>query len=689
MRNRTRFCENKNRAVKQLMIAATCTLFLLAAEAQVTPPAEPSFFALSLEELLQVEVTGSTLTSENIRTVPSAVTVFTHQEIQRMGVDTLDELMNFVPGFQSYRTATTPANYPFSARGRRIGFPAAEILILVNGQRLAGPRTSGSEMLVPKFPLMHIARVEFIRGPGSVMYGSNAMLGVINIVTRSDVNEIQVGYGSFDRQQMHLLTSQQLGEVTLDLFVHHESDQGDDYRVPDSFSVNQVDTDDPRELTNLDLKLQWRDTQINVQHNQIRAENFYEIDRVSNGVNQQKSELSSFSIKQDFPGAAVDSWLWLSYSISTLEVSNQLSDPGAFTAISSPSSSEPLFSGADYEKYNEMRGQWHFDWEINDRSRLQYGIEVRHMDAPETRAKSNFDFGDLVNGTIPIRSYDGLQENAPLQSESNRDIVGLYGQYQRQLLEATYLTLGLRHDEFSHIGSNLSSRFGLVQEIGDHHSLKLLFGEAFRAPSENELNLVNNPILLGNPDLKPETVQTWDLIWIGQWKHTAFSLGYFENHFKDAIVQAPLSDGTIQYENKDQNTVKGVEFELSHELNKFWLVRGTYSTIFEKPDLTFREADQFASLMVNRQQGNWNANLAATYFCQREILTAGNSRDTLDAYWQLSSKLSCQLRPDWHVFLQIKNLLDEEYYTPPENSLIRNGVPNRGREFLIGMRYNF
>jgi outer membrane receptor protein involved in Fe transport len=680
---------NYKHVVKLMITAICCSLFILAANAQDTTSSDSSYFDLSLEELLQVKVTGSTLTSENIRTVPSAVTVFTHKEIQRMGVNTLDELMNFVPGFQSYRTATTPVNYPFSARGRRIGFPAAEILILINGQRLAGPRTSGSEMLVPKFPLMHVARVEFIRGPGSVLYGSNAMLGVINIVTISDVNEVQIGYGSFDNKQIHLLISKQLGEVKLDLFAHHESDHGDDYRVPDSFTLNQIDTDDPRKMSNLDLKLQWRNTYINIQHNQIRADNFYAVDRVSNGVNQQKSELSSFSIKQHFRWASVDSWLWFSYSTSTFEVSDQLSAPGAFALISIPSSNEPLLFGANYKDYNEMRGQWHFDWKINDRSSLQYGIEVRHIDAPETRAISNFDLGDLANGTIPIRSYDSPIENAPLQSKSNRNIVGLFGQYQRQLFKTTYLTLGLRYDNFSHIGSNLSSRFGVVQEIGDHHSLKMLFGEAFRAPAENELNLVNNPVLLGNPDLKPEEVQTWDLIWMGQWKHTAFSLGYFENHFKDAIVQALLSDGSVQYDNKDQSTIKGVEFELSHEFNEFWLLRGTYTYIFEKPDFTFREADMFASLIVNRQQGNWNANLAVTYFNQRKLLVASNTRDALDAYLLLSCKLIYQISPDWYVFLQIKNLLDEEYYTPPENSLIRNGVPNRGREFLIQVSYSF
>lgn len=62
-------------------------------------------FTISLDELMQIEITGSTLTPKSLRTVPSAVTIFTHQEIKRMGLDSLDELMNLVPGFQSYRTS--------------------------------------------------------------------------------------------------------------------------------------------------------------------------------------------------------------------------------------------------------------------------------------------------------------------------------------------------------------------------------------------------------------------------------------------------------------------------------------------------------------------------------------------------------------------------------------------------------
>mgnify|MGYP000142902130 CR=1 FL=1 len=239
-------------------------------------------FSLSLEDLLKVKVTGSTLTEKELKTVPAAVTVFTHKQIMKLSLDSLDELMNLVPGFQSYRTSLSPLSYQFSSRGRRIGNTGAEILILVDGLRLADPRTSGGATVVPKYPLMQVQRVEFIRGPGSAVYGSNAMMGVVNIITRSQVNEASLSVGSFDRRKGHVMASQQSGDLSFDVFASLDVDKGDDYNVQDTFSVARINTQDPRELASLNTKLNWRNTQFRLHHNQFNSEDFYEIDGVSN-----------------------------------------------------------------------------------------------------------------------------------------------------------------------------------------------------------------------------------------------------------------------------------------------------------------------------------------------------------------------------------------------------------------------
>jgi outer membrane cobalamin receptor len=655
--------------------------------------AEREFALMSLEELMQIKVYGSTLTPEDFSVVPSSVTVFTHEEIGRMGVDTLDELMALVPGFQSYRTSGSGMNYTFSSRGRRIMASSSEILVLMDGQRLDEPRTSGLGGIGLKFPLSLVERVEFIRGPGAAVYGSNAMMGVINIITRTDANEASISYGSFNRRQAYLAVSQRMGDVVLDLFGQVEADDGDDYSLLDTFSFNPIGTQDPRELATLKLRMRWKNTEISLLHYRAETEDFYSLGTTNNDFNSSDIKYSSLYLKQEFEWSSVASWVRFSYRRSALRLASQITPAGALAAVSYPPSNDPLLVDVDFDDYSEASVQIHNDWEINPESSLQFGVEYRHIQAPVAIAYNNFDMRDLATWSFPIRYYGELLLTTPVQAESSRDIAGAYAQYQRQLLENTSLTLGLRYDDFSEIGSQLSPRFALVQELDDHNSLKLLYGEAFRAPAESELNLENNPQSLGNPDLKPETVKTWELIWVGQWPQASISLGYFESRYDNSISEVLIGIGGLrQLQNVPQEPTKGFELDLSHQLSEHWLVRASYTHLGEKPYLSYREADQLASLMINYQRSNWNANLIATFDGEREMTFAGDESNLvkLDGYWLAIAKLSYSFSEDWLAFVQAKNLLDEDFLTPVDyESLIEGVLQNRGREILAGVVWEF
>ncbi len=608
-----------------------------------------------------------------------------------LGLDSLDELMNLVPGFQSYRTSVSVLSYPFSARGRRIGNTGSEILILVDGLRLAEPRTSGSAIASPKFSLMQVERVEFIRGPGSAVYGSNAMMGVINIITRSHVDEASISVGSFNRRQGHLLTTVQIGKVTMDLFAALEKDDGDEYELADTFSSGQLHTRDPRELAQLNLKFKWQDTRLNLHHNQFIGQDFYEQGGLSNGFNQREGGLTAVSLQQAFQWQGIASNILLGYTRAGYTTSLQSTAPGALAAVSDPSSNDALFGRVNFKGSTETRVLWHNDWAINLTGSLQFGFEVRQVYVPEVIAENNFDVKDLVTGQPVIRYYGTLKATTPVQEQSNRDIVGVYAQYQLRLFDSSHLTLGLRHDDFSAIGGQLSPRLAWVQEINDNHSIKFLYGEAFRAPAEGELNLLNNPVVLGNPDLAPETVQSSELIWLGQWFDTGMSVGYFESHYKDAIVQTSVSGGLRQFENVDQNPSKGIELELSHQWNDRWLLRGTYTRILETPDLSFRESDTLVSFMANFQQANWNANLVASYQDSKDLpaLDEQGERISQESYWVLMAKGQYYLAPSLQLFMQVKNLPDKGYLNPAASARLTTGIPNRGREILTGVSFEF
>lgn len=648
-------------------------------------------YSLSLEELMKIQITGSTLTKENRLTVPAAVTVFTHEELKGMGLDYLDELANLVPGFQSYRTAGSAVESPISSRGRRISVVAAEILVMVDGQRVDGPRSSGMAIVIPKFSLNNIQRVEFIRGPGAAVYGSNAMMGIINIVTRSNINQLSISYGSFNRQQLNLNYSHQLGDVQLDIFSQVDTDNGERYQLADTFSGDQIATQDPRTLADFGVKLSWKKTQIRIQHHQFSVQDFYELDGISNNFNQRHGRLDAISIEQSLAWLSVNSSLQLDYKQSNVNLSAQFTAPGFLETISTPSSSDALFVEADFDNYTESRLLWHNSLTLSNASVLQFGIETRYINAPRADAKNNFDLGELANGQFPIQYYGDFESTTPVQDQSKRQILGLYGQYQRELFNSTQLTLGARYDDFKHIGSQLSPRIGLVHQLNKKHSLKLLYGEAFRAPSESELNLQNNPVLLGNPDLKPESVKSWDFIWVGQWLDSAISLGYFENHFTDAIVQTPTSIGIPRYENVDQGSNRGFELEVFKQLNKHWLVSANYTNIIDKPDISYREASQLASFITNFQLEKWNANLVATWFNERELAATdlNNQRIPVKGNWMFHGKLSYDFENNWQGYLQIKNASDKQVNSPALGAPLTEGVANRGREILVGATWRY
>jgi len=642
-------------------------------------------FDLSLEDLLDVEVTGSTLKANSQLDVPSAVTVFTFKQLEGMGLDSVQDLMNLVPGYQSYQSSIASGYRMFSVRGRRIGDMGASTLILLDGMRLEDAQSSGSLRAIPHIPLSVVERVEYIRGPGAAVYGSNAMMGVINIISRKDANLLNVSLGNLGKSSAHLQYSMAVKDLIVDVFGSYSKNTGDDYLLWDRHNQRMSMTQDPQEYLDLHLRLKWNRTQLGINHNTYRFKKYLINGTLSNEYNLRKAELSSVWLRQEFSLGDLEN----SYNKSGNAGRAQTTVAGALEAVSSPPSAEPMIILGETKGYEEIRVQWSGDWAIGSGDGLQFGAEYRHINAPQAYIDSNFNFGDLINRNFPIRSYPDLVENTVTATKTRRDILGLYGQYRWDITEDTSLTSGLRFDTFSSIGSQWSPRLALVHRLDEHNSLKLLFGEAFRAPSEFELNATNNGTYSGNPELVPETVKSWDLIWMGQWHKTGISLGYFENHFENAIQFRVVSGRFQIYDNLPLDPIKGVELEVSQQLNDNWLLRATYSRLTTKPDAMFREASDIGSVMLNFDHDRWNLNLIGSYAGTRENLMEDGSREKLDAYWVAHFKAVYQYSDSMRIFGQVKNLLDEDYLTPYSSASTQGSISNRGREWTVGVEWGF
>jgi outer membrane cobalamin receptor len=646
-----------------------------------------AYLELSLEQLINVPVTGSTLTEESLKTVPAAVSVFTHEQIEQLGVDYLYELLNLVPGFQFDRNTGSAVAYTYSARGRRSTQQSLEVLLLIDGHVVNDPRAGSPDITLPLYPLAQVERIEVIRGPGSAIYGSSAFNGVINIVTRKQKKTIALGYGSQQRRQLESLWSLHAGEWALDSFIHAYEDKGDDFVLVDSFSGLPIESHDPRQQFAANVALTRAQTNINISFSQTESTDFYLSDNTGNNYNANERRLWHFALDQNFEWLPeTQSKVAISYLQFTYDFRLYLTGPGALAKVSSPSSMEP-FRGDARLAGDSWRVTYSNNWTRDEESSAQWGIQwARHAET-DASALGNYNLEQLTLGQFPIEYYGDQSKKFPLGAEGSQDNLGVYVQYLRNLRSTTRLTLGGRYDEYPDITSRFSPRLGLVEQLSDIYSLKLLYGEAFRAPTLTETGLMNNPLLFGNPNLTHEVVKTWDLILMGNWSSTSLSLGLFQNRYEKPIETA-FSGSARTYENGASEQSNGVEIELIQELSSNWSLRTSY-TCMDLPDSAFREAEQLASVQVNYSAARWNWNLMGFYQDQRQTSITNTTRTALSDFWVLNTQWVYHFSHGYDLTLQLKNLTDADYATPAQGLGKSDGIPNRGREFMAEIQWQF
>ncbi|WP_082191386.1 TonB-dependent siderophore receptor [Cellvibrio sp. pealriver] len=646
-----------------------------------------TYLDLSLEQLLEVPVTGSTLTEESLKTVPASVSVFTHEQISRLGVDYLYELLNLVPGFQFDRNSSSGVAYTYSARGRRSSQQSLEVLLLIDGHVVNDPRAGSPDITLPLYPLAQVERLEVIRGPGSAIYGSSAFNGVINIVTRKQQKSIALAYGSQQRRQLESLWSGVLDSWAVDGFIHAFKDNGDDFVLQDSFNRQPIATRDPRQQFAANLALAREKTRIALSYSRTETGDFYQSDNTGNDYNANDRTLWHLALDQDFEWLAnTRSTLALSYQQFTYDFNLFLAGPGQLAAVSRPSSAEPFKGDA------RLAGEsWHItfsnDWAINTDASAQWGLQLARNEETDASAVGNFDLEQLIQRRFPIAYYGDQGKTFPLGNEGSQDNIGIYAQYLRNLRATTRLTLGGRYDEYPDITGRFSPRLGLVEQLNDTYSLKLLYGEAFRAPTLTETGLMNNPVLLGNPDLTHEIVKTWDLIVMGNWNTTSLSAGLFQNRYEKPIETVFTSTGRT-YGNGNREQSQGIELEWLQEISSHWSVRTTY-TRMDLPDSAAREAEQLASLEVNYATGRWNWNLMGFYQDQRNNPVTDSTWTKLDDFWVLNTRLRYEINPGCDLALTVKNLTNSDYSTPSQSLGKPQGIPNRGRELNAAIEWKF
>ncbi len=654
---------------------------------------ERDIFVLSLEQLLQVKISASTLTDKQLQRVPSAVTVFTSEQIARLGVKTVAQLMNFVPGFQSQRSADNGGYTMASSRNRRTAAVSTEILIVVDGYRTQSHLHSGSSLFL-ELPLENIEKVEFIRGPGSALYGSNAMMGVVNIITKKNATQLSARSGSNGNADLGILFGNSWDKASLDFHSVIQSSQGQGFSLFDAFSAEPVEASDPFLNTNSIFKATVSNFKLHLQHRYWKSEEFYVLESLDE--QQNKVGVDYFRTAASFVHSlfGIDSKFSVYYVDYQSFNEGKQSDYGAFSLVSNPSSDAALLFSSESDS-DERDIAWDMDWEISQNNRLLMGLDWRSERIENIDVKLNFDYPALLANNFPINYYPDFQEFDVITQNFNRQtVVGHYFQWLSTVREKNHFTLGFRYDRYKELDkSKATPRFAWVHELNDDHSLKLLYAHAFRAPTIDNLNS-NSSWSRGSPTLEAETVKTFELIWSGKNQNAFWSLGYFNSRFKDPIllIVPDENDNTSRIlANSEHDNIAGLEFELTYEPTKNILLRTTATSIFQSDEMTFRESSELLSFEINYSRNRWNTNLALAWRGDRETYdpAAQNERRLLDDYLLSHFKLQYKVSDVLSIIGSVNNLLDDDVYYASPGSRIPQGIPARGREVELGFHWQY
>ncbi|MCV6639090.1 TonB-dependent receptor [Candidatus Albibeggiatoa sp. nov. NOAA] len=657
----------------------------------------------------------ATGTTQYADRAPAVTSVITAQDIEAMGARTLEDILQSVPGLQvSYNWYNIPI---YSIRGISSVYNP-EILVLLNGARMSDNYTGSKGVFWSGIPVSTISRVEVIRGPGSALYGADAFAGVINIVTKSgqEIDGTEAGFriGNQNTQDIWLLHGHEWNGFELSAMLNFGNTDGH-RRIVESDAQTYWDqvldtnvSDAPghygSEITTYDARFDiakdnWRlragvhkaddmgagtgvaqalDDRQPMQDRKINAELIYNNQDLSENWGVKANFNYLHTARTAFFYAFPEGAFGGAYPI------------GYIGAPSNYSENSQLNLSAIYRGFKGHQ--------------IQLGAGYGYYDMYKVTATQNFGKNPFAEGRIPTTQLLDISDTPYLFiSENARSSWFAFIQDSWAIDTNWELTTGLRYDRYSDFGSVFNPRLGLVWEADEDLIVKLLYGEAFRAPAFQELYTQNNPVTLGNPDLKPEKVKTWELVFnYSLHNDLNFALNLFRYDIEDKIAIVPFGGSEHGFGNEEKWRGMGGEFEMRWKTSSKSSLLFNYSYQSSKnkvTDLDLPSAPkQTAFARVDYLLGykwyldtqlNWNDGWTRP---------PNDYRADLDGYTTVDFVLRYKdiRKGKTNFAIGVKNLLDADVrYPSPEpdigstSVMIPNDLPGADRFYFLEFRYKF
>ncbi|WP_426107009.1 TonB-dependent receptor plug domain-containing protein [Massilia sp. TSP1-1-2] len=578
-----------NRAL-QPCLAMLLILQAFSASAQATDEEE-----LALVYGDTSNVTIATGSEQSLRRAPAVASVVTAQDIAAMGATDLDHILETIAGIHISRS---PNQYSplYMVRGIYSAY-LSQVLVLQNGIPVTSAYLNNKGNVWGGYPVEHIARIEVLRGPGSALYGSDAFAGVINIITKgpADTRGTEVGMrvGSFATRDAWVQHGGKLGPASVAVYLRAGRTHGfrsiidadaqsrNDaiFGTRASLAGGPVNVGNDAIDGNLDISVdKWR----------FRA-GYKGRDNVGTGagianaldpVGKSKSErvtgdLSWTDANLGEGWSAGAMLAGMTYK-QTTPVDYQLFPPGLrFPTglfpngmLGGPDFSERQLRASAFAAYAGWRGH-----------NVRGGIGHDDLNLYDTHETRNFNY--TAGGVpVPLSQTIDFSSTNPFLFPQRRQVDYAYVQDEWTFAPDWTVTAGVRHDHYSDFGGTTNPRGALVWDASYNLTVKLMYGRAFRAPAFIESYGVANPVIRGNPNLKPETNHTLEAAISWQVRaDTQLNLTIYRYAMSNIIRTVPNATPNTgaTYRNTGDQDGNGMELESQIKVGKDLRVTGNYS----------------------------------------------------------------------------------------------------------------
>jgi outer membrane receptor protein involved in Fe transport len=553
-----------------LILLACCGFFAPPIYGSGPTGGKGSIFDLSLGELmnLNAKVEVASLFEEDELLVGSSVVALSPTNWDRMGSRRMHEVFDNEPGVMTYTLAGgIPA---IAIRGYTTNFSSLRgLATMIDGIPLNTISFGTAFYTIPNWELGTLNKVEMLKGPASAIYGSDAFHGVIAMNTfesDKDLAMVEAGGGnpSFFQGNVKLSKGFANNKFRVD-FTAGGSRNGDENLIyePEAGGPGRWNNQYNSYATVLKFSLKVNDRlkiKLGAYANGFDSSGFKGVgtvlttnDLFLSGYDSSDAQMSFYmgtlSLVYALPykmNLEFNGYSWKSHALGRLnflDFAHQTYQPG-HTLLN--------FGGDDVRRGFTLAFK-----QPDNRYRLQWLVaySYSYFDVPDSR----YDMTDVLSGKDYF--FPNIPTGKLLYNLTNRTINSVFAQTRWGIIpERLYLLLGVRYDHYSDVETGFTPRVGLIYQPSKNSAIKALYGRAFRAPVAGELK--GAFLTLGNPDLKPEKIDTYELIYLRKQKQSHLQLNGFYSKWGDGIFfegKTGLPAGyTSEYVNKSKSVAYGI-----------------------------------------------------------------------------------------------------------------------------------